>query len=290
MSQKILITGANGGFGKLTVHSLLEKGHTVTATMRYIEGRNREHADEFRNAGAHVVEMDVTIDENVEKGVALAVEYMNGLDVVINNAGTGVLGMQEQFTIEDWKNLFDINVFGVQRVNRAAIPVLRKQGSGLIIFVSSLLGRITLPFYGPYNSSKWALEAMAENYRMELSDFNIECAIVEPGGFPTTFMTNLMRPSDESILGDYEKQLATMKTMGEKFGEVLQNSPQQNPQIVADAMTSLVEMEHGNRPFRTEVDEIGMKTHIVEYNRALEQIMQGTLGHFGAGHLMTVKK
>lgn len=203
MSKRILITGASGGFGKLTTLTLLKEGHQVAATMRNAQSKNSEVAAELKAAGAQVIELDVTDDNSVTKGVNYALEMLRGIDVVVNNAGVGVLGMQEHFTSEDFKQLFDINVFGVQRVNRAVLPYMRESGSGLIIYVSSLLGRFALPFYGPYNASKWALEALAENYRVELSGFGIDNCIVEPGGYPTTFMENLMRPSDNSGAGSY---------------------------------------------------------------------------------------
>ena len=120
--SKVLITGANGGFGALTVKTLLEQGHSVVATMRNIETKNKAKADELSALGAKIVNLDVTNDDSVNAGVAKAIELMGGLDVVVNNAGVGVLGIQEQFTIDDFKRLFDVNVFGVQRVNRAALP------------------------------------------------------------------------------------------------------------------------------------------------------------------------
>ena len=182
MSKKVLITGASSGFGALTAKTLLSQGHTVVATMRNADTKNKQIAEELTGLGASIVELDVTSDDSVNSGVEKAIELMGGLDVVVNNAGIGVLGIQENFTIEDFKRLFEVNVFGVQRVNRAALPHLRKQGSGLLIHVSSLLGRMVLPFYGPYNATKWAVEALAENYRIELSGFGIDSCIVEPGG------------------------------------------------------------------------------------------------------------
>ncbi|HEX8378362.1 MAG TPA: SDR family oxidoreductase [Pedobacter sp.] len=187
MEQKILITGASGGFGKLTAKTLLEKGHQVAAAMRDVKGKNRAIADELSQAEAVIVELDVTNAQSVNDGVAKAIENLGGLDVLFNNAGVGSIGMQEFFTPSDYQRLFDVNVIGVQRMNRAVVPYFRQNKKGLIIYTSSLLGRITLPFYGPYQSSKWALEAMAENYRVELSSFGIENCIIEPGGFPTAF-------------------------------------------------------------------------------------------------------
>lgn len=136
--SKVLITGANGGFGALTVKTLLEQGHQVAASIRNAESKNKAAADELAVLGAHIVSIDVTDDASVNAGVTQAQERLGGLDIVINNAGVGVIGLQEQFTTEDFKRLFDINVFGVQRVNRAILPHFRKQGAGLLIHISSL--------------------------------------------------------------------------------------------------------------------------------------------------------
>ena len=232
--SKILVTGANGGFGALTVKTLLDQGHSVVATMRNSESKNKSHADELSGLGANIVDLDVTDDESVNNGVSKAIELMSGLDVVVNNAGVGVLGIQEQFTINDFKRLFDVNVFGVQRVNRAALPHLRSQSSGLLIHVSSLLGRIAFPFYGPYNASKWAVEALAENYRVELSGFGVDSCLVEPGGYPTGFFESLMKPSDQSQNDSYGDMIHAPKQTFDSFEGALASNPAQNPQQVAD--------------------------------------------------------
>ncbi|MEO1054953.1 MAG: SDR family oxidoreductase [Bacteroidota bacterium] len=289
MSQKILITGTSGGFGKLAVNTLLAKGHTVVASMRGTEGKNKASADELRAAGAHVVEMDVINDESVNKGVEQAIALAGGLDVLVNNAGVGVIGLQETFTPEDWQRVFEVNVFGVQRVNRAVIPHFRSQQSGLLIHVSSLLGRMTLPFYGPYNATKWALEAMAENYRVELSGFGIDSCIVEPGGFATSFMDNLFRPSDDSRNEGYGEMANAPQQLLEGFEQALASNPAQDPQNVADAIVDLAEAPAGQRPMRTVVDNMGMGDHIKGYNDQLEQIMHGIYGAFDMGDMLKVK-
>ena len=275
MSQKIIITGANGGFGKLTVKTLLEAGHKVTATMRDITGRNQAAANELSDKGAIVVEMDVTDNKSVDTAMAEAIDAMGGLDVVINNAGRGVSGMIEHFTPEDYQALFDINVFGVQRVNRAALPFLRKQGNGTIINISSLLGRITLPFYGPYNATKWALEAMTENYRTELSGFGIQSLLVEPGGFPTTFMASLMTPSDNSRDAEYGEFMNVPTMAGANFEEVLKNTPEQDPQKVADEILNLIDTPTADRPFKTIVDFMPWNDGIQQYNDAMDGLTNG---------------
>ncbi len=289
MSHKILITGASGGFGALTVKTLLRQGHAVAATMRNIASKNKAIAEELAGLGAHIVEMDVTDDDSVNKAVEDAKKQLGGLDVVVNNAGVGVLGIQENFTIDDFRRLFDINVFGVQRVNRAVLPHFRSQGSGLIIYVSSLLGRMALPFYGPYNASKWALEAMAENYRIELSGFGVDSCIVEPGGYPTSFFNNLIFPSDTSRDESYGDMVHAPKQAFDSFEGALAQNPAQNPQDVADAIAGLVNTPAGERPVRTVVDKMGMGDHINPYNKQLDAIHEGIFGAFGMGDMLKLK-
>jgi len=268
---------------------MLSQGHSVVATMRNTASKNKGTADELSSLGAKIVNIDVTNDESVNSGVAKAIELLGGLDVVINNAGVGVLGIQEQFSTDDFKRLFDVNVFGVQRVNRAVLPHFRNQGTGLLIQISSLLGRIALPFYGPYNATKWAVEALAENYRVELSGFGIDSCIVEPGGYPTSFMNNLMIPSDKSQNESYGGMVNAPKQMFEGFEQALANNPAQNPQNVADAIANLINIPAGKRPMRTVVDNMGMGTHIEPYNNQLAQIHEGLYNAFGIGEMLKLK-
>lgn len=288
--SKVLITGASGGFGKLTAMSLLSKGHTVVASMRNTRGKNRALADELSGRGAKIVEIDVTRDDSVTEGVANAIESAGGLDVVVNNAGLGVIGVQETFTPNDWQRLFEVNVFGVQRVMRAVLPHLRAQRAGLLIQISSLLGRVTVPFYGPYNASKWALEAMSENYRVELSGFGVDVAIIEPGGYPTTFVDNLMRPSDKARDGSLGTMPQDAEGFLRGFEQAMAGNPAQNPQTVADAIVKVIETPAGQRPFRTVVDKMGMGDAIHPYNEQLDRITAGLYSAFGISHLLQLKR
>jgi NAD(P)-dependent dehydrogenase (short-subunit alcohol dehydrogenase family) len=290
MSKKILITGASGGFGKLTVEKLIANGHKVAAGMRDVNGRNKNTADALSALGAIIIELDVTNDDSVINGVGKAIENLGGLDVLMNNAGIGSAGMLEFFTTDDFRKLYEVNVFGVQRMNRAVVPFFRNQKSGLIIYTSSLLGRIALPFYGLYQTTKWALEALAENYRVELSTFGIENCIVEPGGFPTAFGENLMFPTDTSQAENYGDFIHAPQKMGENFGNVLANNPQQDPQRVADAFAELIDKPFGEKPFRTTVDFIGMGDHVEKYNEQLAQITTGLYTNFGIAGMLSVKK
>jgi NAD(P)-dependent dehydrogenase (short-subunit alcohol dehydrogenase family) len=243
--------------------------------MRGVVGKNAAAATELRDAGAHVVELEVTDDAIVEKGVAAAMEAAGGLDVVVNNAGVGVVGLQEDFTPEGWKRVLEVNVFGVQRVNRAALPHLRAQGSGLLIHVSALLGSFVLPFFGPYNATKWALEAMAENYRVELSGFGVDSVIVEPGGCGTDFMANCIRPPDSSRQASYGEMAGAPDAMLAGFEQNYAKDDAPDPQWIADWVLDLIDTPDGERPFRTVRDGMGMGAPIEAINQVSEQAMNG---------------
>ena len=288
MSKRILVTGASSGFGRLTVEALLKEGHTVIASMRNVNGKNANSAAELKEQGALIVELDVTDESSVTSGIEDAVNQTGGIDVVVNNAGVGLIGFQENFTIEDWKKIFEVNVFGVQRVNRAVIPVMRKQGEGLLVHVSSLLGRMTIPFYGPYNASKWAVEALAENYRAELSAFGIESVIVEPGGFPTNFFDGLIRPSDNSRDEAYGEYIHAPQQMFESFEGALAGNPEQRPSLVSEAIVNIVNAPRGQRSMRTVVDKMGMGAPLLDYNQQLENITRGVYSNFGIANMLDV--
>lgn len=286
MTYTILLTGAAGGFGRLIANTLLDRGHRLIATMREPDGRNRDAAQTLAARGASVIAMDVTDDDSV----AQASQALGSPDVVIHNAGVGVLGLQEAFTADDLKRLFDINVFGVHRLNRALLPAWRTRRSGLMVNVSSLLGRVTMPFYGPYNASKWALEALSENYRSELSAFGIEVCIVEPGGYATSFIDHLLRPSDATRSSTYGRMAEAPQQMLQHFEQVLAATPAQNPQRVADAIADLVGIPAGGRPFRTTVDALGMGAAVEGYNRALAELTAGLYRNFGIDHMLTPQR
>lgn len=290
MFKNILVTGANGEFGKLTVKKLLNDGHTVVASIRDPEGRNKSSARELKAAGAHIVEIDVTNDNSVIQGIKIAIERVRVIDVVVNNAGIGAFGIQETFTAKDWQKIFDVNIFGVQRINRAVLPFMREKESGLLVHVSSLIGRMVLPFWGVYSASKWALEALAETYRVELSKYSIDSCVIEPGAYPTTFFKGLMKPNDQarnSSYGDFEQ---VAKEFFTDFGNALDSSTEQNPQNVADAISILINTPAGQRKFRTVVDTMGMGEHIEGYNNQHERLTSEIFNTFGIENMLKLQR
>jgi NAD(P)-dependent dehydrogenase (short-subunit alcohol dehydrogenase family) len=228
--------------------------------MRNVKGKNKAAAGELaalaRKEGIslEVVELDVTREQIIDQAVEHIMETAGALDVVINNAGVGSGGPLEATSIENIRALFDINVLGPLRVNRAVLPHMRARGSGLLIHFSSIMGRFVIPFTAAYTASKYALEAFAESYRYELSTLGIDSVIVEPGAFPTSFGDRIMQADDSRRLAEYGE----LANMSEKvFAGLIALFRQQdapNPMEVAEAVLEIIETPPGRRPLRVIVD------------------------------------
>ncbi len=290
MKHKILVTGASGAFGSLVCIQLAENGHQVVGTMRSITGKNETISNELKSKGVELVEMDVTNEESVNAGVKSAIELMDGLDTVFNNAGIGANGILECFTSSDIQKMFDVNVFGVQRLMRAVLPHLRQQGKGTIIHTSSCIGRVTTPFLASYSASKYALESLAEGYRAELSGFGIESCIVEPGGFPTGFMSGMITPSDTERMNQYGEMASLPETSINGYVAYVESIPEQRPERVAEAVVGLVNIPFGEKPFRTVVDFSGLKQAIENYNNVLNETTKAIYTANGVDNLLTLNK
>jgi len=290
MKHKLLVTGASGAFGRLTCIQLAAEGHQVVGTMRSVGGKNTELANELKSKGIGLVEMDVTDEDSVNSGVASAIGQMDGIDTVFNNAGIGANGILECFTAEDIQNVFDVNVFGVQRLMRAVLPHLRKQGIGTIIHTSSCIGRITTPFLAAYSASKYALESIAEGYRAELSGFGIESCIVEPGGMPTAFMGAMIKPSDTERSQQFGEMANLPDASLNGYVQYIEANPEQRPERVAEAVVELINTPFGEKPFRTVVDFSGLKEAIENYNKVLHETTKGVYAANGVDNLLGLNK
>ncbi len=290
MKHKILVTGASGAFGSLACMQLAENGHQVVGTMRSISGKNEAIANELKSKGVAVVELDVTNEESVNAGVKSAIELMGGLDTLFNNAGIGANGILECFTSDDIQKMFDVNVFGVQRLMRAVLPHIRQQGKGTIIHTSSCIGRVTTPFLASYSASKYALESLAEGYRAELSGFGIESCIVEPGGFPTGFMSGMITPSDTDRMKQYGEMANLPEASLNGYVAYVESIPEQRPERVAEAVVRLVNTPFGEKPFRTVVDFSGLKEGIENYNKVLNETTKAIYTANGVDNLLTLNK
>jgi len=260
MSQKILITGTNSGFGRLASLALARKGHTVFGTMRDIAGRNRASAEELRAIASqeglqlHVVEMELTSDESVNSGVKEILSRAGTLDVVVNNAGYSLLGVEETLTSEQLLEQLDVNVVAPHRVMRAVLPTLRGRGKGLVINISSGLGRVVFPLMGAYAASKAALEALSDAYRYELKATGVDVTILQPGAHPTDFHSRLSVGKDAERAQGYGPFANGVEMMAGALRQMTDGPGAQDPQAVVKAILDLVEAPAGSRPSRVVVD------------------------------------
>ena len=255
MSKVVLITGSSSGFGELTTHSLSRAGYTVYATMRNVNGKNSAKAMELQALdGVTVLDLDVIDQSSIENAVNTVISKEGKIDVLVNNAGIGSGGFTEPFTATEFQKVFDVNVFGVQRLMNVVLPSMRNNGSGLVVNVSSVMGRMVIPYAGAYTASKWALEGLSESYKYELAPTGIDIAIVEPGGFATSFLHGMITASDEDRVNSYGELKKVPDQMWEGFAQHLFSDNGPNPQDVADAIVNLIGMPNGQRPLRTVVD------------------------------------
>ncbi|MBI3979025.1 MAG: SDR family oxidoreductase [Chloroflexi bacterium] len=274
--QVVLITGCSSGFGYLTSVTLARLGAAVVATMRDPGGRNAEPAVELgrvaEQEGLRLVvdDLDVTDDGSVARAVEGALARHGQIDVLVNNAGYGLIGPVEAVTVEELRALYEVNVFGPLRTSRAVLPSMRARRSGLLLHVSSTAGRQAFPSNGVYASSKWALEALGQTLRYELAPFGIDSVLVEPGGFGTRFSPSIRVPADLSRRAPYAAMtepfmdpVHRLERFGRKVGD---------PQLVADAIVSLVEMPRGQRPARTFVGDVLPGLH--EHNQTFAELQE----------------
>jgi NAD(P)-dependent dehydrogenase (short-subunit alcohol dehydrogenase family) len=190
MSKIWFITGAGRGFGREFTRAALERGDQVAATARNTDALADLYDDYGASQQLLPIALDVTDRTAVEAAVAEAVDYFGRLDVVINNAGYGLFGMVEEITPEQLRDQLDVNLFGVLHVTQTVVPVMREQGSGHIVQISTIGGIAAFPGLGGYHASKWALEGMSESLAQEVAPFGIKVTIVEPGGYATDWAGN----------------------------------------------------------------------------------------------------
>jgi NAD(P)-dependent dehydrogenase (short-subunit alcohol dehydrogenase family) len=253
MSKTILITGAATGFGRDTAETLARAGHKVFASMRGPRARNLEHANALEKQGIDVVELDVSDDASVDRAVKEVLAGAGRIDVLINNAGIASAGVTEAFTADQAKIVFNTNVVGVLRTTRAVLPAMRKQGDGLIVNIGSILGRVTFPFFGVYGASKFAVEALTESLRYEVSQLGIDVVLVQPSAYPTPMYANVQHPADSDRVHAYGQIGEIPGAMFKHFMTTFQSANAPDPHDVANAIETLIAGPKGSRPERTVV-------------------------------------
>jgi NAD(P)-dependent dehydrogenase (short-subunit alcohol dehydrogenase family) len=264
MHNVILVTGAGSGIGKLTAQALAEAGHIVYATMRDVEGRNKPRADELRalarerGIALHPLELDVLSQDSADAAAATIVREQGRIDVVMQNAGHLVVGPAEAFTPEEMAKVFDTNLFGAQRVNRAVLPYLRQQEAGLMLWISSTTTKGGFPpFMGPYGAAKAAMDSLAVTLAYEIARFGIETSIMVPGAFTqgTDHFPSAGKPADTGIAAAYGRYDGVMDQIGARLSSL--TPADADPQAVADEIVRIVGLPKGTRPMRSVIDFVG---------------------------------
>jgi NAD(P)-dependent dehydrogenase (short-subunit alcohol dehydrogenase family) len=275
MSKTILITGASTGFGRDTAETLARAGHTVFASMRDPQAKNRDHADLLRKQGIEIVDLDVTLDDSVDRAIKHVLQRAGRIDVLVNNAGIASAGITEAFTPDQAKVVFNTNVVGLLRTIRAVLPAMRAQRDGLIVNVGSILGRVTFPFFGIYGASKFAVEALTDSLRYEVSQLGIDVVLVQPSAYPTPMYEKVQQPSDAARAAAYGAVGEIPGAMFKHFMATFAAPGAPNPHEVAEAIAKLVAQAKGSRAPRTIVgaafgsDVVNaqtapVQTHVVE--------------------------
>ena len=231
-NQKIaVVTGSSSGIGLETAIHLAKNGFKTYATMRNL-GKSDAIKSQSENLPIEILQLDVTDDESVKNAINTIVDKEGRIDVLVNNAGYALMGSVEDLSSEEVKNQFDTNVYGPFRTIREVLPTMRKQKSGRIITISSIIGFMGMPLMSAYAATKFAVEGLTESLRQEVSQFGIHACVVEPGVIKTSVMENMptaKKPMENSAYSEM------MQTLGKVMGEMMekQSSP---PSVVAEVV------------------------------------------------------
>lgn len=294
MRKVIVITGASSGFGSLTARALAKAGHIVYASMRDATGRNKKQTEDAAKFASdnkvdlRTIELDVLSEASVNTAIKRIIEDNGRLDVVIHNAGHMVFGPLEAFTPEQLAELYDVNVLSTQRVNRAALPQLRMQKQGLVIWVSSSSAAGgTPPYLAPYFAAKAGMDALAVVSARELARWGIETSIVVPGAFTkgTNHFAQSGRPADVKRIAEYDsgpyKNFAEDVMNG--FASIV--PPDTDAASVADAIVKIVDAPFGKRPFRVHIDPTQDGAEVV--NMVGDRVRAEMLRRIGLSDVLT---
>ncbi len=261
-TKTVVVTGASSGFGALTSDELARHGHRVYAGIRDISGKNADVVEKLKvkaekeGWSLSAVELDVSSQESVDAAVAQILQESGQLDVIVHNAGHMVLGPAEAFTPEQLASVYDTNVLGAQRLNRAALPQMRDRGDGLLVWVGSTSTRGGCPpFLGPYFAAKAAGDALAVSYAAELIKFGIDTTIILPGAFTsgTNHFAHAGEPGDQDTAGAYDEKYGQLRDdVNKRLSDIL--PPDADVSEVAREIRRVVELPRGQRPFRVHID------------------------------------
>jgi NAD(P)-dependent dehydrogenase (short-subunit alcohol dehydrogenase family) len=231
-----LITGVSSGFGRALSELILEKGGEVAGTVR--KDADKAEFEKLAPGRAFGILLDVTDEAAVKRGVKEAEEKLGGIEVLVNNAGYGFEGALEEATLDDFRQQFEVNVFGAIAMMQATLPYLRSRRAGHILNISSMGGLMAFPGISAYHGSKFALEGISESLAKEVKHLGIKVTIVEPGGFRTDWAGRSMRHVERTI-EDYEESAGwSRKRLAQRNGR-----QPGDPRKAAEAMLHITQVE-----------------------------------------------
>lgn len=282
----ILITGTNSGFGWLAAKACADAGHKVYATMRNTKSKNADKAKELMSHdNIQVLDVELTDAKSVAAALNTIVAKESRIDIVVNNAGIYTSGIAETYTAEDFADVLSINAVAPWRIIKAVLPLMREQGDGLIVNISSVAGRFSFPFQMTYNSAKFALEGLTEGLHYEVKPFGIDVVMIQPGPFPTEIFGKIVPGSDATVITGYGELAKIPEQIGAGIGQMFE-AVKPNPQLVADALLDLINTPKGKRPMRTVVDPA--TAHFTEAaNMQVKEQYEGFLTAFGMGEMVS---
>jgi short-subunit dehydrogenase len=226
-----LITGASKGFGLLLVQELLKQGKKVVACSRNVDSL-KHLSNEFEN-NFLALEMQVTQPQSVDDAVHKAIQHFGSIDVLVNNAGYGLFGTMEELSMDEIRNMFDVNVFGVMHVTKAVLPHFREKKSGVILNIASVAGSYTAASLGLYSATKAAVIQFTEALKLEVSEFGIQVSSVCPGGFRTDFLDNSSMQTPQNPIEDYSLVRSTISRYS-SLNKMQGGDPDKFPQFIID--------------------------------------------------------
>ncbi|MFC9916487.1 SDR family oxidoreductase [Streptomyces sp. NPDC059862] len=291
----VVITGASSGFGALTARALADAGHTVYAGMRQTTGRNApqvkaaaDYANEH-HVDLRSIELDVNSQDSVDTAIARIEAEHGRIDVLIHNAGHMVTGPAEAFTPDQLAELYDVNVLSTQRVNRAALPGMRRRGQGLVIWVSSTSVKGgTPPYLAPYFAAKAAMDSLAVSYAGELARWGVETSIIVPGSFTsgTNHFAHSGHPDDITVEAEYETRYAGL--MDQVATKLAALAPEDaTASLVSDEIARIVALPAGQRPYRVHIDPANDGSE--EVSETADRIRREFLNRIDLADLLTVQ-
>lgn len=234
-----VVTGASSGIGYETSLTLARNGFVTYATMRSLnKAENIKSAAEEEKLPLKIVQLDVTDDESVKDAMQSIISEASGIDVLVNNAGYGLVGALEDLAMEEIKSQYGTNLFGVIRVTQAVLPIMRKQKSGIIVNISSAAGRFAIPGQSAYVSTKFAIEGLTESIAYELEPFGIKVVLIEPGIVKTSMTNNMVIAKKSQDPSSPYYRLIENAVSSIEHGLETRSSPDVVAKVVLKAVTS----------------------------------------------------